>query len=67
MTRDPFSDLTITSSEEFEAVLAVAIEQAVDAGVDIRGAWEFDTRGSVHDWEVEIMALARESDDGRER
>lgn len=59
MTRDPLSDLTVTSSEEFETVLAAAIEQAIDAGVDIRGAWEFETRGSIHDWEVEIVELSR--------
>lgn len=63
MTCDPLSDLTVTSGEEFEAVLAAAIEQATGAGVDIRGAWEFESRGSIHDWEVEILELARKPDD----
>lgn len=66
MTRDPPFDLTVTNSEEFEAVLAAAIEAAVEADVDVRGAWEFETRGSAHSWEVEIMELVRGTEDGDE-
>ncbi|MFC6732565.1 hypothetical protein [Haladaptatus sp. DYSN1] len=62
MTRDQLADVSITNSDEFEAVLAEAIERAVLAGVDVRGAWEFQTRGSTHDWEVEIIELAKDSD-----
>jgi hypothetical protein len=63
MTRDLLSDISIESSEEFEAVLAAAVEKAVESDVDVRGAWEFRTRGSTHDWEVEIIELARYTDD----
>lgn len=63
MTRDPLTDVSIQTAEEFEAVLAAAVEKAVKADVDVRGAWEFQTRGSTHDWEVEIIELARDRDD----
>ena len=63
MTRDQLAEVPITNSDEFEAVLAEAIERAIMAGVDVRGAWEFQTRGSTHDWEVEIIELAKDSDD----
>jgi hypothetical protein len=56
-------DVPISSAEEFERVLAEAIERAVKNGVDVRGPWEFRTRGSTHDWEVEIIELDREYDD----
>lgn len=59
MTRDQLSDVQITTAEEFESVLAAAVEKAVHADVDVRGAWEFETRGSTHDWEVEIVELAK--------
>lgn len=63
MTRDQLSDVPITSADEFEDVLAEAVERAIDADMYVRGAWEFRTRGSTHDWEVEIIELARYSDD----
>jgi hypothetical protein len=63
MTRDQLTDVSISSPEEFEAVLAEAVEKAVTADVDVSGAWEFQTRGSTHDWEVEIVELARDLDD----
>ena len=54
------ADVEITSSDEFRAVLAEAVEKADHAGVDVRGAWEFETRGSTHDWEAEIHELVRD-------
>lgn len=63
MTRDHLHDVSITSAAEFEAVLAEAVEKAIKADVDVRGAWEFQTRGSTHDWEVEIVELAKDLDD----
>ena len=63
MTRDILTDVSIENAEEFEAVLAAAVEKATEANVDVRGAWEFQTRGSTHDWEVEIIELARDGDD----
>jgi hypothetical protein len=63
MTRH-IPDGSITTDADFRAALAEATEQAITAGVDVRGAWEFQTGGSVHNWEVEIYELARESDDG---
>ncbi|PSP45283.1 hypothetical protein BRD08_01340 [Halobacteriales archaeon SW_10_66_29] len=63
MTRDQLRDGSITSAEEFEAILAEAVEKAIEADVGVRGAWEFRTDGSTHDWEVEIVELARYEDD----
>lgn len=62
MTRDQLTDVPITTPDEFEAVLAEAIERAIHAGIDVRGAWEFQTRGSILDWEVEISELMKDSD-----
>jgi hypothetical protein len=63
MTRDPLNGVSITTPEEFEEVLAAAIETAVKSGVDVRGAWEFQTRGSQYNWEVEVVELAKDLDD----
>ncbi|ARS89317.1 hypothetical protein [Natrarchaeobaculum aegyptiacum] len=62
MTRDHPGDGSITSADDFEAALAEVVEKAVEADVDVRGAWEFRTRGSTHEWEVEIIELARYDD-----
>jgi len=63
MTRDKLPDVQITGPDEFEALLAEVVEKAVEADVDVRGAWEFRTEGSTHDWEVEIVELAKYDDD----
>jgi hypothetical protein len=63
MTRDNLQDVSITSADEFEAVLAEAVEKATMSDVDVRGAWEFRTRGSTLDWEVNISELARHDAD----
>ncbi|ELZ02711.1 hypothetical protein [Natrialba asiatica] len=67
MTRDQLRDVSITSTNEFEAILAEAVERAIEADVDVRGAWEFRTRGSTHDWEVEIIELAKHLDNEDDR
>lgn len=63
MTRDQLSDVAITTAEEFEAALAAVIEAAIEDGVDVRGAWEFQTRGSTYNWEVEVVELAKDLED----
>lgn len=62
MTRDNLQDVSITSADKFEAVLAEAVEKAIMSDVDVRGAWEFRTRGSTHDWELIISELAIDGD-----
>ena len=62
MTRDRLADGDISSSEEFKAILAEVVEKADNAGVDVRGAWEFKTRSLIHDWEVEIVELIRDEE-----
>lgn len=68
MTRDTLADVRITSEDDFRAVLSELFEKAIHADVDVRGAWEFRTGGSTHDWEVEVVELAREveNEDGEE-
>lgn len=63
MTRNQLSDVSITSPEEFEAVLAEVVENAVESDIEVRGAWEFRTRGSIHEWEVKVIELDRRFDD----
>jgi hypothetical protein len=62
MTRDNLQDVPITSADEFEAVLAEAVEKAIMSDVDVRGSWEFRTRGSTYDWELIITELAKDGD-----
>lgn len=63
MTDDHLSDVAITTAADFESLLAELVEKAVKQDVDVRGAWEFRTAGSTHDWEVEIVELAVNRDD----
>lgn len=63
MTRNQLSDVSITSTEDFEAVLAETVEKAVEADVAVRGAWEFQTEGSTHEWEVKVIELDRRHDE----
>ena len=62
MTHEKLPDDLVTSGDEFEAVLAEVVENAIEEQVDVRGAWEFRTNGSTHDWEVQISELSRPRD-----
>jgi len=53
----------IPSAAEFESALADAVESAIENDVDVRGAWEFETDGSIHYWELNIVELARDVED----
>lgn len=66
MTRDPLSDVRVTTPNEFEAVLSALAEKAIEENVDVSGTWEFATRGSTYNWEVEFVELAKEFDDENE-
>lgn len=59
MTRDD----TIDTAAEFEAALANTVEAAIHGGLDVRGAWEFETAGSTHYWEINLVELARDEGD----
>ena len=61
MTGPLLENVDVSSASAFEAVLAEAVERAIKADVEVRGAWEFQTRGSTHHWEVEIYELAKEN------
>ena len=63
MTRHDLSDIDIDSVDEFVSLLEALVEKADHAGVDVRGAWEVETSGSVIHWEVEIWELDRSSED----
>lgn len=62
MTQDKLDDVSIRSDEEFRVILATAFEVAIEAGVDVRGAWEFRTNGSAHAWDVVISELRTDGD-----
>lgn len=53
----------ISSAAEFESALADIVESAIQNNVDVRGAWEFETGGSTHYWELNVVELARSDDD----
>lgn len=63
MTHDHFADLRITSEDDFESALRELVQKAVLENVDVSGTWEFATRGSTHNWEVEIVELDKSFDD----
>lgn len=62
MTRNQFSDVRITTPNEFRAVLRVLAQKAIEENVDIGGTWEVATRGTIYNWEVEFVELAKEVD-----
>lgn len=62
MTSDNTVDIPITSTDEFESALAALVESAVDENIDVRGAWEFETRSSTLEWEVVVTELDRTGD-----
>ena len=62
MTRNQFSDVRITTPNEFRAVLSVLAQKAIEENVDIGGTWEVATRGTTYNWEVEFVELAKEVD-----
>ena len=59
MTNDRTIETPIRSSKAFESALAAIVESAVEEDVDVRGAWEFETRGSTLEWEVNVTELDR--------
>lgn len=62
MTRNLFSDVRITTPNEFRVVLSALSQKAIEENVDIGGTWEIATRGSTYNWEVEFVELAKEID-----
>lgn len=62
MTRDQLNDVTITTPDDFEEALTAIVESAIEADIDVRGAWEFETGGSTHYWEINVVELARDDD-----
>lgn len=62
MTRNLFSDVRITTPNEFRVVLSALAQKVIDENVDICGTWEVATRESTDNWEVEFVELAKEID-----
>jgi len=61
---DPITiESPITSSTDFETALAAVVESAIRGDVNVQGAWEFETGGSTHRWELNVVELA-DPDDG---
>lgn len=63
MTDEHLDDGSIENADDFGAVIAEAVEQAVRSDVDVRGVWQVTTGGSCHHWEVEIVELAPDHGD----
>jgi len=62
MTRNHHIETPITSAEAFEDALATLVGSAIENDVNVRGAWEFETRDSTLEWDVNISELDRTSD-----
>lgn len=60
MTRDSRDRTESTDDVEFREELAALVEQATEAGVDVRGSWELSTREEGPNLEVEFVSLAKE-------
>lgn len=63
MTRNDLDDVRITTGDEFRALLRELVEKAALKDVDVRGTWEFSTRGSTYNWEVEVVELDKQFDE----
>lgn len=59
MTPDQPRNDVITTDDQFETALAKAVETATEAGVDVSGAWEVQTKGSTHTWDVVITQVVK--------
>jgi hypothetical protein len=59
---DDLRDLSVDSDEQFRAALAAVVESAVENDLDVRGAWAFETGGSTHNWELEVVEMADDLD-----
>jgi len=66
MTRDQLSDVSITTADDFEHLLAEAVEKALGAEIDARGSWVFQTDTRPQDWELIVSELARGPPDKEE-
>jgi hypothetical protein len=60
VTGDYLDTGSMADAAAFQAVLGEAVERALKADVDARGAWEVEIAGSTHLWDVEIVELAEE-------
>lgn len=57
MTHDFAFDDTISTAEEFEAVLGELLSAATGNGLDPEGSWVYRSNGTVSDWEVMVIEL----------
>lgn len=64
MTRDFTIDDTITTADEFEAVLGELLTAATENGFDPEGSWVYRSDGTEQDWEVMVVELEKEAESG---
>jgi hypothetical protein len=62
MTRDTRFDGSITTSAAFSNTLQDLLLAADANGVEVAGAWECRSNGSVPDWEAVITELAKDAE-----
>lgn len=58
MTANFTADDDVSNPDEFEAALGQIILGALQADIDLRGAWEYRTDDGTPDVEVTIVELA---------
>jgi hypothetical protein len=60
MTEGYLDTGSMADAAPFQTVLGEAVERALKAAVDARSAWEVETAGSTHLWDVEIVEPAKQ-------
>lgn len=62
MTRDSAFDVTISTTDEFEAALGELLAAAAGNGIDPEGSWEYRSDDSGADWEIMVIELEKRAE-----
>lgn len=64
MTHDTPFDGTIETGDDFEAALGDLLAAASGNGIDLEGSWEYRSADPGPDWEVMVIELKKQTQDG---
>lgn len=64
MTHDTPFDGTVTTADEFEAVLGDLLAAATGNGIDLEVSWEYRSARAEADWELMVIQLEKRTEDG---